>query len=248
LHQLGRAVELRLGQARQPRRQRLPGVAGRYPDARGDAADPPAAREVRPAPGIEKALIGQVQRPRGQVRRRRRQGHVAGHGRPAPHRQQLPAEQFPADQDLQGRPPRLGIRTAVTAVPRGQVGRQGDAAGVFDDDRGEAPQQAQAGGARRLHAAQGLRDQGLEEGVRGRPHPPVQGLRREVQADGEGLQGGAGLVDPAEDQGLGEVGGGERAAALDQAGGPAGGVGGSGKQGVQGGGQSCYSRHGELLP
>lgn len=135
----------------------------------------------------------------------------------------------------------------MAAVAVRQVGRQGDDAAVLDDHGGEAPQQAEPAGPGRLDVPQGGGEQLPEEGVGGRPHAAVQGLGREVEADGEGLQGGAGLVDPAEDQGLGEVGGAEVALALDQAGAAAQQPGGGGEEGVQGGGQSCYSSHRELL-
>ncbi len=139
-HQPRRAVERRLRQARPPRRQRLPAAGDRHADARGHAADPEAVPVRRPTPGVEKARGGQVQRPFGQVGGRRGQRRVGGHGRLAAHGQQLPAQQFPANQDLPARPSRLRVRTAVPPIAVGQVGRPGHDAAVLDHDGGEATQ------------------------------------------------------------------------------------------------------------
>lgn len=270
------AGSTRIASRRQGTRAVAPSVTGRStrsPGAREQIAD----GLPRPLPDKDERPGGEAREDEGALRDERReegraevaeigqsQGTARQHGRGARRRavarasvgEGQPIEgagrELPAQMDLEGGAG-MGRHPPAAARPKGgeRVG-QGDRCGIPEVDAAKARQDRHRdgiggdGGAHRgfedaARAVRRLRGEALIE--------PLAGKRRRAGGGGpgQGGEGGVGVAEPAEDEGLDEGGAGRGARAPDEAALAGRPIGDGGQQGLPGGGTVGDTDHRTLL-
>ena len=155
---------------------------------------------------VEEAQVAQPQAVGRQRRQIPDQGPLRGGRRGRGEDLQPAGGEIPAGQELPAGAAPLGIRAAAAGEHPGQLGRQPDDGGVLDGHCGEAAQQRDGLGAGREESLQ-RRLQHPAQAVGGAVvEPLVEGLFAEIEILDDLLDGGLGVVQPVEDNGLDEGG------------------------------------------
>ena len=157
-------------------------------------------------------------------------------------RLELAGGDLKADQKLQAGLARLGVGATAAGELPGQFRRQPQAGAVIDHHAGEPPQQWDGLGAGGEEPLQRLLDDPPEAIGGAGVQPLIEALLGDVEFVPQFVDGGRGIVEPAEDQSLHEAGPGNLPSALNHPRFFGGGVGLGGEQGLQSLGQFALSR------
>ena len=163
-------------------------------------------------------------------------------------RLELAGADLKADQKLQAGLARLGVGATAAGEPPGQFRRQPQAGAVVDHHAGEPSQQRDGLGTGGEEPVQRLLDDPPEAIGGAGVQALIEALFGDVEFVPQFVDGGRGIVEPAEDQRLHEAGPGNLPPALNHPRFFGSGVGLGSEEGLQGLGQFVYGeRHEELL-